>query len=59
MPEGGDTAWGPERCADPACAGPLPRGLITLGRTRHVDCAEARAAWQDLAAAGKTPGVRS
>lgn len=56
MPDEGDTAWGPATCT--GCAGPLPRGLVLLERDRHVNCEEARAAWQALAAAGKAPGVR-
>jgi hypothetical protein len=56
MPEPGEGAWGPETCG--RCTGPLPRGLVALGRGDHVNCEEARQAWQEMAARGKTPGVR-
>ena len=46
-------SWGPECCAD--CGGGLPRGLVKLGRDKHVDCDEARAAWRSLNEAGRAP----
>lgn len=48
--------WGPELCG--GCGGPLPRGLVKLGRTSHVNCGEAREAWKALNAKGKAPEIR-
>lgn len=43
-----DYAWGPEACT--RCGGPLPRGLVLLERTAHIDCEEAKRSWQELQA---------
>jgi hypothetical protein len=39
--------WGPETCT--RCGGPMPKGLTGLGRTRHINCEEAKAVWRELA----------
>lgn len=49
--------WGPERCSRAGCDGPLPRGLVLLERTEHIDCREAREAWKHLNALGKAPAT--
>jgi hypothetical protein len=43
--------WGPDTCTN--CGGPLPKGLIALGRDRHENCEVAKSVWHELAAKPK------
>ena len=58
MADAGWNEWGPQTCQRDGCGGALPPGLVFLGKDRHVDCEEARKAWEALREAGRAPAIR-